>query len=302
MIRPSLRHAGMPLVRFVEAQAGDVAAVGRHVVQRVGGADAAAAQVAAAALADERDPAVGQPAGIEVVPRAVGQLLQARAVDVDLEDVVAAAFVPVALRRIGVVPVPRVAAGTRRRRTGSCGRRTTGRATGTSRRRVSGPWTVAAAVERQRRRTWSGRRDSFWPFSRPRWTTDVGQHVADLRVRAERVGQHVQPAAGRGGHAVVLVAHVVVQRPVPLDEQDLVEVQQRVGQGDLAAHAARLFVQLVPGVGLVDRDAGRRPLAVPATAARSPPGSGPPACSSGRPAAPRYAAARCPADRGRCPG
>ena len=70
-------HAGVPLVGLVEAEAADVAAVGGHVVQRVGRADAAAAQVAAAALGDEGDPPVGQPAGIEVVPGAVGQLLQA---------------------------------------------------------------------------------------------------------------------------------------------------------------------------------------------------------------------------------
>ncbi len=71
-------HAGMPLVAVVEAQAVDVAAVGGHVVERVERAGPAAAQVAAAPLADEGDPAVGQPARVEIVPRAVGQLLAGR--------------------------------------------------------------------------------------------------------------------------------------------------------------------------------------------------------------------------------
>ncbi len=74
----------------------------------------------------------------------------------------------------------------------------------------------------------------------------VGQHVADLGLGAERIGQHVQPAARPGRDAVVLVAHVVVDRAMPLDEQDLVEIQQRVGKGDLPADAADLLEQRQP--------------------------------------------------------
>ena len=91
-----VRNAGIPLVAVVEAEAVDTAAVGVHVVEVVQRAGAAATQVAAASLADERQPTIGQPAGVEIVPGAVGQLLQARAVHVDLEDVVAALNVPVA--------------------------------------------------------------------------------------------------------------------------------------------------------------------------------------------------------------
>ena len=60
----------------------------------------------------------------------------------------------------------------------------------------------------------------------------VFQHVAHLRIGSERIGQDVEPAARRGRHAVVLIAHVVVQSPMPLDEQDLAEIQQRIGEGD----------------------------------------------------------------------
>ena len=84
--------AGVPFVRLVEAERHEVAAIGVHRVQRVGRhvPPAVTAAKAAAALRDEHDPAVGQEAGIEVVPAAIGQLPQLSAVHTDAEDVEAA--------------------------------------------------------------------------------------------------------------------------------------------------------------------------------------------------------------------
>ena len=82
-------HARVPLGRFVVAQRRDVRAVGVHGEQRVGAhlQIAEAANVAAPPLRDERDAPVRQPARVEVVHVAVGQLRQLRAVHVDLEQV-----------------------------------------------------------------------------------------------------------------------------------------------------------------------------------------------------------------------
>ncbi len=107
--QPFIRHARMPFVGLVKTQTVDVAAVGGHVEQRVRWADAAAAQIAAATLADEGDPPVGQPAGIEVIPGAVSQFTQFGPIDVDAENVVAASFGPMALARIHVMSVKHVA-------------------------------------------------------------------------------------------------------------------------------------------------------------------------------------------------
>jgi hypothetical protein len=75
----------------------------RHVEQGVIGANPAAAEITSAAFTDEGDPAVGEPDGIEIVPGAIRQAFEARAIDVDLEDVVTPTGRPVAPRRVGVI-------------------------------------------------------------------------------------------------------------------------------------------------------------------------------------------------------
>ena len=71
---PIMRHARMPFVGLMRAQATDVATIRGHVVQRVRRAYAATTQVTAPPLGNKRDPAARQPARIEVVPGPVGQL------------------------------------------------------------------------------------------------------------------------------------------------------------------------------------------------------------------------------------
>ncbi|MCX6872435.1 MAG: hypothetical protein NTW21_01290 [Verrucomicrobia bacterium] len=63
----------------METEAANVAAVVGHVVNREGGTHPAAAQVAAAPLADESDPPARHEAGVEVVPGPVAELAQVSA-------------------------------------------------------------------------------------------------------------------------------------------------------------------------------------------------------------------------------
>ena len=255
--QPFVGDAGLPFVRLVKTQAADVGAVGGHVVQRVGGADAAAAQVSAAPLADEGDPPVRQPAGIEIVPGAVGQLLQFRSVDVHAEDVKAAAFVPVALRGVGMVPMQRIAAilDVGKQDRPAVVRQVRGQERPAARVLALA---VAAAVKRLGGLHVAGAARQLFAGQPPVGDDRVGQHVADLRLNspaAERIAQHVQSAARRCRHAVVLVAHVVVQRSAVFDKQEFIEIQQRIGQRDFASYAAGLLVQLVACVRLLDVDA-----------------------------------------------
>ena len=74
----------------------------------------------------------------------------------------------------------------------------------------------------------------------------IDQHIAQLGIRAKRTGQDVQAAARRSRHPVVLVAHVVIQGAMTLDEQNLVKVQQRIAQHDLAADATHLDEHVSP--------------------------------------------------------
>ena len=88
-------HGRTELVRLVRREAGDVGAVGEHRVERVRGHFAAvAASEPAAALADERDAPVRQPAREEVIHVARGDLLKVRAVRTALEDVEHGVVVP----------------------------------------------------------------------------------------------------------------------------------------------------------------------------------------------------------------
>ena len=183
--------AGMPFVRFVIAQADDVAAVGPHRERGVHGAVAAATQVAAAALGDERDPAVGQHARIEIVPVAVGQLDQARAVGVDFENVVRAFRVPnVRFLAAILFPRPRLAVGKQDR--------------------------LAVPGDFRRQEAAAFKLLAFEPAV---LDDRVLQQVDQPRMFAKRILQHEQPAAGLGVAAVVLIAHVVhAHRIVPLEE------------------------------------------------------------------------------------
>ena len=201
--------AGLPLLGFMKAEAGDVAAVGRHRVQRVGRGivgrrGTAASQVAAPPLGNERDPAIGQPARIEFVPGAVRQLHQSRTVDAHAENVIAGSrrpFDPVG-SALGVGEQDR------------------------------------PPVERQIRRQEAARlqavtgQATFLNFG-------ILQQIDQLRLVRKRIAQHEHPAAGPRTEAVELVHHVVqAARIVPLDEQQLVEIQQRVTERDLPQCAA----------------------------------------------------------------
>ena len=123
---PIVGHTRMPLVRLVVTETTHLRAIGSDVIQGVGGANAAAAEVTATAFRDEGDPPTRHPAGIEIVPGPVGQLLEASAIHIHFENVVAASCIPMAPRRIGVVIVARVRLGIRCRRGQSAGRHTTG--------------------------------------------------------------------------------------------------------------------------------------------------------------------------------
>ena len=92
---PVVEHRGREVHQVVGRQPLLLRAVALHAVQNRRG-DHVAVGIGRFAVGDERDAAVGQPARVEVVVRAVGQLRQAGAVDVDLEDLVVALFVCVA--------------------------------------------------------------------------------------------------------------------------------------------------------------------------------------------------------------
>ena len=251
-----VRHAGVPLVRLVKTQARDVAAVGRHVVQRIGRAYPSAPQITASPFADESDAAVRQPDGIEIVPGSVGQLFQPRAVDVHLENMVAPAGFPMPAGRVGMIVVV--------------------------------PFASAFHVREQNALAVVGQvggeeGTAFEPLALQPASFDdrIGQYIGDSGVGTEGLFDDVQSASLRPadglvvlphalGHtdvqgaarvridAVVLIAHVIERRPMPLQEQQSVEVQQRIRKGDPATQFADLLEQLVAGLALgrIDRLAG----------------------------------------------
>ena len=73
-----------------------------------------------------------------------------------------------------------------------------------------GPGDVAFSVEGQRRRD-ARAAGEFLALEPALAEHGIGQHVAQLGLGTEGVGEDVQSAAGLGGHAVKLVAHVVVE-------------------------------------------------------------------------------------------
>ena len=196
--------AGMPLVGLVVAEALDLRSVGLHVVQRVSGAGPPAAEVSASPLGDERQAPVGHPARVEIVPRAVGQLLQSGPVNVHLEDVIGSLLVPVPARGVGVAVVPCFALAF------NVGERDFLR--------------VVRQVGREERSV------EFRALQAPGLDHRIAHDVADLLGVgvAERIRQHVNAPAAQRVDAVVLVAHVIESRAVARDEQYLVEVQKRI--------------------------------------------------------------------------
>ena len=71
------------------------------------------------------------------------------------------------------------------------------------------------------------------------------QQVAGAGVWTERIVQRAQRAAGPSGDAVVLVAHMVVDSQVAFYEQQLVEIQQRIAERDFAPQSAGIGEQHV---------------------------------------------------------
>ena len=75
-------------------------------------------------------------------------------------------------------------------------------------------------------------------MSRPLSTTAFSSRLTSRGFGPKGSCEHEQPAAGHGVAAVELVAHVEdAAGVVPLDEQQLVEVQERIAEGDLTLDA-----------------------------------------------------------------
>ena len=147
-----VRHGREPFADVVEREDAQAGAVGVHPVQRVAVPALAevrpeAARVAAPPRRDERDAAVGQVAGHQVVVAAARELAQAGAVHVDLVDVEVAALVALFVDRQRRASRA-AAAGRRRRRTRCAGRRRKGAVPGSCRRAVGWPTMSRTASER----------------------------------------------------------------------------------------------------------------------------------------------------------
>ncbi len=213
--RPVVRDARAPLVGFVEGQAPDVRPVGGHVEERIGRADPPATQVAPAPLADERHSPAGHEARGEVVPPPVGHHAKVRPVDAGGEDVIRPPLRPVPAEGIEVFLMAGVPF-----------------ALDVSKR-------DSRAVERQ------GRRDKRTGLEQqPSFEPTVGhdgilQQVANLRGLRKRSGEDIKPAAGNLADAVILIAHVAAAQSFALDQQEVLEIEQRIGKRHLSADHAR---------------------------------------------------------------
>ena len=201
---PVVIDAGLPLVGLVVAEPNDAGAVGVHGVQREQRHRArVATSIPGSTLRDEQNPAVGEPTGVEIVHRAVGQLHQLRAVEIDLEDVIRASLSPLIAGRLAF--------------------------------RICKQHGLSVVGQLR-----TNERAGHEPFaSEPTILAHrIRQDVSRGRPCAERVLQHEEPPAGNGVEPEKLIAHVIAQQhlarqPMPLDEQDAVEIQQRVGKCDL---------------------------------------------------------------------
>ena len=232
-------HGRTELVRLVRREAGDVGAIGEHREKRVRGHLAAvAASEPAAALADERDASVRQPAREEVVDVAGRDLLEVRAVRAALEDVEHGVVLPHADLR--------------------------------TRLRVAEEDFLS--VKRHVRREEPARvrvvparlADEAASLPRSLLHHAVLEEVHELRVVGERVFQHVESVAAArllraGVEAEELVADV--RAPVELlrgehlarDEEQLVDgFQERVLERDGAPQAHRLEEEREAGVDIGD--------------------------------------------------
>ena len=97
------------------------------------------------------------------------------------------------------------------------------------------------------------------PLESPVAALRISQNVASGGAIGEGVFQHEQPAGAEDVKSVILLAHVVAElflprQARPLDEQDAVEIHQRIGKRDLPPQRKQLAHQLAPGgdVGGID--------------------------------------------------
>ena len=198
------------------AAAADVAFRQRRIGQRRGGRSARALDRLAAARGAEHDLAVGQVAAVEIVVLAEGQLTQARAVDVHLEQVVERI-----LRQPRLVELVRPLA---------------------QARIVAAPGKQhLLAVVRDVGTQDVARREA------------LGQAL-QLRLVGLEILQHVQPAARLRPPAQILVRHVRPLARCTAHEHQIVEVQQRIGQRQSrTAQRARRYSSRRCGSGSVGR-------------------------------------------------
>ena len=217
-------HARLPLVGLMGTQADDVGTVLEHRMQRKSrDLSPMAPSIAATPFGYEGDPAVGKPAGIEVVNLAVRQLDQSRTVRAapeDMED-----------RRVVPNPNLRVAVGI-------------GEQDLTAVKRHIGS-EIAAVPE-------------FLAFPSTGLDDRVLKEIPGLRRIRPRVLQHIQSVfprqpVRRGVKPEELVAHVhapiqfIRRERLAGDEKDLADrLQERVRERDLAAQHKRFAEQGIP--------------------------------------------------------
>ncbi len=193
----------------VAATAADVT-VGHRLLAGRRGRRLAALQELPLARGKEDDPAVGEIAGVEVVVAAPRQLPPAATVEVHLEQMVERI-----LRQLRLVDLLH----------------------GRNMR-------VVAAVREQHPATIVRNDGTQEAAVRP-----VARQAADLRLVGPKAAQQPDAAARLRPPTVVLVRHVREHRRRPLDEEDRLEVQQRIGQGHLPHRPTGLEVKL-PGLRL----------------------------------------------------
>jgi len=177
---PLVGHTRLPLVRLVEAETDNVAAVRLHGEHGVDRTVPAAPQVAAAPLGNEDYAAVGQEARVEIVRGAVGQLHQPGPVGVHLEQMIAVLRAPdVEFLALRLLEALRVGVGEK----------------------------DGAAVEgdlgRQKRPAFE-----LAPGHAPALDDRVLQQIDESGIRPEGIVKHKQAAAGHRVAAVELVAHM----------------------------------------------------------------------------------------------
>ena len=205
-----VRDGREPFADVVERKDAQIGAVGVHPVQRVAVPAVAEARREAARVAPpprghERDAAIGQVARHHVVVAAARELAQTAAVHVDLVDVEIGALIPLFVHR------------------------------------------HLLRGERLRRARHVGEHDPLAIVGKARFEKVAGGQLAADDVadgeRTPRLLQHEQAAAGPLPPAEILRDQVAPTGRHTLAQQQLVEVQQRVAEDDLAFEQARLDVE-----------------------------------------------------------